>query len=825
MDSNKFDPLYRLPRYDSFVGRKIESSVIQKFLEDRSDQARSVMLVHGPRGTGKSALAHEAAQLAISRKLFETVLWVDQSRIKAILELLPTNRLISPPTLQPSRSSLTNVDMIKSLDDLLEGKNDFSLEILQQTRELFRELMHSRPYLLIIDDFDEYCTLRDLPELCEQLSHIQSYNKIIITSRTKDHKFSSSSVCHFYPLGALELDAVESFTRQLCEYNLEYYQLIDGDPIASAEYITTIAGGMPEFIKKFLLPMLEQKGQILNKDYAYITEFCHFSANYLVERYQGNSWERYQEGYNNALSRFKQLSAQLSELEKQILFDLVQLPDNTICTFDQLTELLGYRFKTDIEKSEFQECIQLLHSKRFITRYLLSDSERNLNDSRHKNKPIYQWRLPLPIKVFLQHELFNNLEAEQLLWNKQIDRWIQFFDKFPGQLVQSIDCFKQAINAFHRSYKYKEFQRTVKLGELLCKVSHSKLTSDLIEIREITAQAALHSGIMLLAISQWLWLARHYLTINSEKTNISALAYASKTIQFISDEINAINNSLYVQEWVEANYVMAEINLRNKNLDQVAKCLSDIKSKELHKQERWAVLAYKLALAHVNKGFEPSSIVWTWLNESFTSAINCGANLTAAKVEIEVAHWLLISDELQSSSKYARSARNRIDQISLFNQQIEESVSTNLSEILIKAIIIEAQAAYHLEDPEKSIELLQRALEVAEAEKLHPLVTVIYNSLMFVQIQNNKFNPAVEISKVLGVKLYWGIIENQELCILCRQKLALEDFVKDNFWACPRCNASYHMNCMKDHSTYACPNCLTIIPIEQLDDGGKNGGS
>lgn len=817
MNSNQFQPLYRLPKYGPIVGRKAELFDIEEFLKSQNEHAQSVLLIYGPRGIGKSALVCEAARLAFSNNLFETVLWLDRSRIEKILEVIP-NGIFGPyPNPKSIIQSLTNADLCNIVDDFLAGKHDSNITILQSTVALLKEVLNTRPYLLIIDDFDEYCTLRDLPGLCEQLSFIPTSSKVILTSRTNSHKFSYP-VYRTYALGALELADVKGFTCQLCGYQLERYQLINGDSAASAEYIVKIAGGMPEFIKRFFLPMLEQTGQVLHEGYDWNSEFLHFAADYLIERCQGVTWERYQERYDHNLECFNQLSATLTNLEKNILFALTEIWDNSLRTANQLAESLGYQLKTVTEQSEFRRCIQRLHDKRFIARHLSPNPIDVPNDSSHKAQLIEQWCLPTPIKTFLKKNLLVDLEAEHLMWNEQIDRWIQYLDEFSQPPLHIIKDIQLVLTIFRKSYDYKEFQKSIDLGELLCKVSNdrienSKFVSEFVEIHDKTAQAAFNLGKEILAAKHWLWLAQYYLATDLERDDTFALEYASKVIQSISDKVDLDDNS-HIQYWIEANYVSAKVQLRRKNLEQTAKYLSDIETRGLHQQYDWALLAHELASAYTCNGNETPLIAWEWLNRSYKSAINCSAHWVVAQVEVKTADRLLAEGAFQKSVKFAQSARCRIDQVDPSKFKKGKDNLINNYEILIKAFVIEAQATYRLEDTSRSVELLKEALEIAEREKLHPLVTVINNSLIFVQGQSKQFNPAMEVSIVLGVKLYWGIIENQEICIACRKKLILDDFINHSFWICPQCNASYHTKCIRDLNEYRCPNCQTTIAIE-----------
>ena len=72
----------------AFVGRDREIAEIMAFLEEQSATACSIMLIYGPRGVGKSALAYEVSRRSYyERGIFETVVWLDRTRASELLLL------------------------------------------------------------------------------------------------------------------------------------------------------------------------------------------------------------------------------------------------------------------------------------------------------------------------------------------------------------------------------------------------------------------------------------------------------------------------------------------------------------------------------------------------------------------------------------------------------------------------------------------------------------------------------------------------------------------------------------------------------------------
>jgi len=830
MNEEQLQTFCILPSFAPFVGREREVDTILEFLQE--DHAHSILLIYGPRGIGKSALAREAARKAYETKLFKTVFWLDRRRIEKIIATNPSDQIFLHGYTGLSAKDFTLQEILKIIDDSLLNRWDSEIIITPKTIDVLKYLLDNTPYLLIIDDFDEYCTLREMPELCEQLEHAKTPNKILLTSRLTIHKFNPSRSHRTLPVGLLEQTQIKTLIFESYVHRLERHQWVQGDSEATAEYLSRISGGLPEFVTHFLLPFVEQKRQILYEGKNWSDAYLHFAAGYLVGRYQERVWEKYRENYESNVQAFKtNIGDKLTDFERYVLFTLSQTTNNLPQTLDDLARSIGLEYDSE-EKEKvdvFIPCLQKLHEMRLIFRVFSQNKSSSATKTSSplllKTNPIEErWQIPSFLKEFLHKYLVDNSEIEYKLYCEQHGHWIQYVEKnlrFPERIVHQ---FEQVKRSFQWSYEAEEWQRVIQLGELLSEASQnrtgfSELTADLLAIRRKIADAANKSTEvsthLYTAIRQWLWLAQHYIAENTPESNALALENVNHIFQiWEQSEEYQQNETFFAIKWAEATCIAAEVNLRRGDLKKAIQLVDEIEKRELHTRAEWAGIAYKLA-EQLRHSQELSRLVWDLLQRALHSAIACKNLLIAAQIEVGLAYQYAAEQVWQKSSEYARSARARIDEmLTPGYKQNQQQVAITIYELLIRATTLEAQSAYYLGQIETSIDLLESALKLAKTEELTPIVSILYDSLIFVRIQSRGFNPAGELSKALGVKLFWGVVENQEQCTFCRIVLTAEDLAERNYWLCPNCKTPYHRKCIEEYGEGKCGVCQHVVSLD-----------
>lgn len=358
-------PNLELPRVCGvFVGRDRETAEVMAFLEDQSPTACSIMLLYGPRGVGKSALACEVASRSYERGLFKTVLWFDRTRAS---ELLLRNEGRFPLLVEREaaldHNSLSTSEAHKYMQQFT-SKKDEDNSLPPRALDFLRRSLTNQPYLLVIDDFDEYENLgaNDLG-LCEELARINSPNKVILTTRLLEYSFSER-VFQTLSLGLLSKEEVKDLALQCGIEALRSVQFVDGDLDDTVDYLWQASGGLPEFITRFFMPIAEQRAWLVGVDPGWQDAFRYFSAEYLGGREQSKLISEYEAKYHQNKESCTRKLAELSDREKCILISLALQEDTQACREEDLARSVGYR--PEDELSAFDKRLKNLTEKRLI---------------------------------------------------------------------------------------------------------------------------------------------------------------------------------------------------------------------------------------------------------------------------------------------------------------------------------------------------------------------------------------------------------------------------------------------------------------------------
>jgi hypothetical protein len=788
-----------LPNYGVFVGREWELAELGNFLSDKSSP-KCIMLVYGPRGVGKSALVREAAGRSIEDGLIKAVVWLDRSRASEILLRDDKHELPLPG--EGVSFDLKELSTAESyqISRLLMSKRDGGDELDKRAIDFLKAILKDEPYLLVIDDFDEYDGLGNDPDFCEQLTRIQAPNRVILTTRLLEHKFPQR-VFETLEIGVLEQEEVKELVSQCGLDRLDPVQFMDGDFHATADYIWKESGGMPEFITRFLIPLAEQRKWLLGVDPEWAEAFGHFSAGYLIQREQTNPPEEYERTYSNNREACLRKLHTRSEEERYILLSLAYQEEAQALDERELAQTLGYRPDNTIDFARFHRTLFRLHKERLISRRLEGRLKRG-KDQVSSQPLVWKWLLLPFARKLIKDLLMDHIEAEMNFHRKQADQWTDFvrgYAEFPQHIIRQFD---RIYDSFSWCAANQEQERIVDLGKALSKslrdlgfeTSRPELRTRLIEICQQTADTAQQPRIndWQTAVEQWMLLAQVYLEVDDDLVAQNlALEFAERATRRLE---KAYENGVDIDEakWATAACLVATGYLRKRDHSQAQYWLE--KADNRSALGVWPLLAHQLGKQYIP--IDLNQAVY-WLKKAIDVANGHGFDDIAAKAGGDLAHLYLSRKDPVPARLSAQEARK----IASTSSQSEEMV-----ELMIKTITIEAQIAYQADEADECRKLLEEALDLAKDAKLYPIVEELNRWLSFIMLRTGKFDPTGGVDKLLGTRLLWGAID--EKCPLCKKEFEPEDLFGDRLWLCPNCRTYLHIHCLSEFDS-KCPICST----------------
>lgn len=795
----------KLPPHGVFVGRTWELACLKNFLSDQAPNARRIMLVYGPRGVGKSALVREAAQQGIDDSLVNTAVWLDRTRATEILSLDEDHLFPLPEgdnKFDPKK--LIEVDDGKYAHQFITPKQGDGDQLSPAAVDFLKELLKNEPFLLIIDDFDEYDGLGDDPHLCEQIARVRPPNKVILTTRRLKHNFPQQ-VFKTLEVGLLEENEVKRLVEQCCFDHLEPTRLINGNVAATVDYFWQISGGLSEFIIRFLVPLVEQR-EWLFEDPRWSEAFACFSASYFIEREQERSFERYEVKSTDNLARFREKFQACSNDEQYILLALADQEEVQALDEKDLAHALGYRVEDRHLFIQFHDALHRLHQKRLISRRLEGRIKESWDKEPSHTALPRTWLLLPFARGFIKNQVLNTPEAETSFRQKQADRWMDFVEGYRASPKRVKPQLDKIYIIFSWCLANQEWQRLVRLGKNLSGImwelgwqQNPQQKDWFVKICLETVTAAQQPNIdaWQVAVKQWLLLAQLYLESGADRVSQQlALNYAEMAVQYIEHRGESA-----VDVWVEALSLLARIYLQIDHLVRCQECLEKIAANEQGNFPEWIELAYQLAGQHLRTNANQAQF---WLERVVDVAEAQKDFIMAARAGVDLVQICLRKKDGEQQA---------ITLLERAKEALEKTSSTKeVSEVQIKILTIEAQIAYYADEIEKCQVLLKEARSLAKEIAQHPIAEELNVWLNFILFSTREFDPTSKIDRLLGGRLLWGTIEDGQICLVCHQELAWDDLFEEKLWLCPNCKNHIHLDCLQITDNH-CPSCRELRVI------------
>jgi tetratricopeptide (TPR) repeat protein len=815
---------FRLPPgCGHFVGRDRELAELMAFLSDKVSR-KSILLVHGPRGVGKSTLVRQAIEQAHEQKLFNSYVWLDRSWA---LNLRSLDDKLNPD--KPAE--------ILDLEDLEESYTLYYFNALSRRREelggrseevfpFLRALLKRKPYVLVIDDFDEYDGLgADDHGLCKYLENIPHPNKIVLTARLPEHKFSGHGLLQRLEVGLLSEVEVKDLVSQCGFGNLDFHQLVEQDLDATARYIWTVSGGLPEFITRFFLPMAERKGWLLDEPSDWEEAFEHFTAGYLVQRSQEELPSEYKKKHSDSVVKCTKKFKDLTDEERNVLIALALQEDVQNLVEEELVQALGYSPDGNRKEwAQFRHVLISLARKRLIARRLEVNDQKKGKD----NQPKIIWVLLPFTKEFIKRQLFNGDEIEVNFYRAQADHWIRFLENSP----QSYDIGQadRIYPVFLWCVANQEWERALNLGQIisvLFRKNHEgkeeKLTK-VIDICKTTADIAQrpemnNPGI---AIAQWSLLAQIYSNLSEPDL---ALEYAKKAIQHLEQtcELDDV-----IEKWADLAAMIVGLSLLKGDIDQVQRWIGQMEAQGQEKHEGWQKGAAWLGRLHSDV-----SQAEEWLTKVARISYAQENYFIAIQSYTDLSILYLQNGNLEKALECVQQTKTIVN---------KSTLDEEMGQHRIRAITVEANIAQCENRRQDSKSLYAEARQLAKNAKLYSVADELQRQLDILASEDGELNPVSRVDNLLGVRVLWGRPERiqsdrfdsikrvdeilrvnfeweilkEQRCPICRREFVIEDLSENRLQSCQNCGNYFHIDCLKMAEGENCPICgASVTEIKQ----------
>lgn len=796
-ENSEPQPIYgRLPPFGDFFGRERELNKLEEFLTGNSS-VNSIMLVYGPRGVGKSALVREVAR---RKKDTYNVLWMNRGRLAELVYDGEENGRPMPFEYKQDQQLHQETDGVNYLGYFMSA--DRSEGIDHEEAYAFLGLaLSNKPFLLVVDDFDEYDSLIDAPFICDQLAQIENPNKVILTARSDKTAFQQR-VFKALPLGLLRESEVKRIEEQSEEMQyLDPMQFPDGVETID-NYLWSKSGGNAEFISRFLLPTIRQRKWSLSGS-KLEDAIDLFASHYINQRTQAKLPEEYVRRNRKDYSGVKDKFSSLLLHEKDILFALCHLDSASPLEASKLALNLGYCPQQQPEWSSFFSILHDLLVKRLIGCQIEDPVSR-------KNPPIsYKWiMLPFTQKYIKEQLLL--IADEELLRKRQAARWINFLrnysenpDRYIKPRIHTIAsvftwCFSHA--AWHYVLKlgvpFSRALQTLKFheGTQKEKILHA-------DVCQKIAEAAQQPGIeeWQVAVEQWILLAQLYSSDEDSPELLQmAFDYASKAAAIVAKP----KDNAEKQIWANAVCLIAKVCVQQGNIAAAQEYLEKAE-REGGLNDDWILSAYLLAKLHLgNMALKEAE---NWLTK-LVDAIEVYKDVEIfMQSSIDLAYLYL----LKKQSDKSLVLLERVQKV--FGELVNPSLES--VQLIIKAITIEGQIAFNSGNYKMCIQHLERAVDLAKESKLDSIVIELQRWLSYVTLRESPFNPTDQIEKLFGDHFWRTSMD--VMCPSCKEGFDAQSVSAKGFWQCsnPDCNTYYHLSCLKEIGLDICPSCQTKTEI------------
>lgn len=220
--------------YRELIGRQTQMEVALNALRDPTDHW--IIAIDGMGGIGKTALARELADLALSERLFDAVVWESGKEEEFVGESIRQK----PVSILTFEKVLDTIARQMCALDVLELKESKEEERIRKKEERVKMILKTRHPLIVLDNLDT--AKEDQDELARKLSALLNPTKAVLTSR---HKIKAE----VFPIslrGLQQADAITFVSKEAQAKRVRRVAEATGDQLAK---IADTAGGAPLALK------------------------------------------------------------------------------------------------------------------------------------------------------------------------------------------------------------------------------------------------------------------------------------------------------------------------------------------------------------------------------------------------------------------------------------------------------------------------------------------------------------------------------------------------------------------------------------------------
>lgn len=792
-----------IPRkvYRTFDGREQEIRMAIDFLQDEGPLASRVLLVHGPRGIGKTALiwhiSHWVASNEESVRKFKNLLWIDRSNFDVFLEAFDNLEDDINSDESIAKPSLYENGKIVPVSRAFASKANSRKMLAENKKKTIRYLMRNKPCLIIVDDFDEQNPLTAIQDVCEKLERISEYpNKVIVTARSSYlHEFDDLA------LRKLEIGLLskEEFVKNV-KNSLKNYS---GDLDEVVSFLWEVTVGHAELTNKFMIPILED-GRYLLSDRRIDSFLEKFVQSYIFEMEQPKKLSGYL-SYNAQIDEsLKELLESLSSFSKLVLWNWLNLSDPTIVSCfseDQLGTYLGYVMEHENMRSDLHIALQELFEKRLLSKRFEPSSKSLIIKART------EWVLLPPIFAYLKkHWLVTN----EILEN-EVSHIVDFLNWYRAKSDdKEIGVIENVLNRCcflaHWFYEKRHYEVLDKLLGSVFEffvnrnrkngISHLDLV-DLLEIQiDILKKKEPYS--LEGNEQRWALLGKLFYILGEYEQSKYCLDKAIFDVETTCEAIDVISTK-------------SRIAIFDNSLEEASNLLGNVKQECVN--ALWVEAVFQLATQYAKCGSYHESIYWyssivlsfKFHSDVFYSLKACCqiARLVPMNTENEIAQLVEVL-RIGSNLAHIKSNQEMYPEVSAcalcwYAACLEYQGDKDNARTILEYARSEIVKPYIPASP-LGLFVEERLIFMSQLN-----ITSLINGLMDIPIDGDvsyKFEHSYNIGFLKGK------------CLICRGDF--ENTNIKNIIKCKKCEVYYHQNCFIELGSSSCPNCNNVIGVDYV---------
>lgn len=789
-----------IPRkvHRTFDGREAEIRIAAEFLQNEGPLAARILLIHGPRGVGKTAFVWRVAHLVNSSDdghfdKFKNLLWVDKTNFISFLAACSN---IYDTSIEPDVEVINfNDDDIQSISRTYATKARAEKTEQVKQKQYIKRLLNESHYLLIVDDFDEEEPLTSVPDICEQLERLsEPPNKVIITARSAyEHEFDDLSLKKL-AIGLLSKQELAENARNSLKGSA--YR----DDIESIiEYLWKKTGGLAEFTNKFIIPTIEGEKYILD-DKRLEQDFDKFVESYLLDREQPRNLNGYINSTGPREKTLDDVIKKMQPLARAILWSWINL-DELLLDKDlsekELGEQLGFFMEDGELRADFHLALQDLSYYRFI----LSRQSR-YKEEYTKSKQSKTWVL-IPI---IQEYLKKHWAISEELMLVEEEHLLRFLDGYHKQDSGFLIIKKHLLRCcqvFEWFYNQKNLQIAQELGEIICasmldNVSEEQIDDNLIGVVRRTTEILEQTNLCDTGTVAEKWLL------------LGILFFKSKQYEHAENCVIRARNLLTdsaTAKWIFATTLLATLAIEKSDLETSANVLGEIVPGSI--DISWTKTSYMLATKYAERGDYNSSFEWYASVIRSFSTHNDVEHVLKSCYQVAQLRLLTLNQEIDEIISLLKIGVKAAQEKNNQEKYPEDAAGT-----------LCWYAAYLEMDGQKK--QARSILEYVSSEickpylRSSPISFFIDERLIY--MSQATFPTLVDGLKAIPIK--GEVLLTSELqkidsvikliCPLCKKEI---DKASDDIYTCQNCQTPYHLSHLKEIQAETCPFCKSPLGV------------